>query len=159
MDSERRVLLGVCGLFCGACYHYRGSFPEGRHLLEEAVRQGRRPEAFTCRGCRSDALYIHPGCAQCKIRACADGRGVLHCGLCIEFPCGQLEAFRHDDRVHHLDVMAHLEDLKAKGPDRRLEEQEKRWTCGCGAKFSWYETVCSSCGEPLASYSADHVVP
>jgi hypothetical protein len=155
MHSERRVLLGVCGLFCGACYHYRASLPDGRHLLEEAARQGRGPGAFTCRGCRSDALYIHPGCARCEIRACADGRGVLHCGLCDEFPCERLEAFRDDGRVHHLDVVSNLEDLNAKGPDRWLAAQARRWTCACGTGFSWYETVCHHCGEPLASCGPD----
>jgi hypothetical protein len=155
LDSERRLLLGVCGLYCGACYHYRASFPDGQHLLDEAARQGKRREGYTCRGCRSDTLYIHPGCAQCEIRACADGKGVLHCGDCDEFPCERLEAFRDDGRVHHLDVVANLEDLGAEGADQWLEEQERRWTCGCGARFSWYETACHRCGEPLASYGPD----
>jgi len=48
-----KVLLGVCGLYCGACYHYRASFTEGRYLLEEAARQGRSLEGFACKGCRS----------------------------------------------------------------------------------------------------------
>ncbi len=68
--ADLKLLLGVCGLYCGACYHYRASFPEGKHLLKEAVPQGWKVDGFTCQGCRSDSLYVHPGCAQCKIRAC-----------------------------------------------------------------------------------------
>ena len=153
--AKRNDLLAVCGLYCGACYHYRASFPESAHLLEEAARQGRELEGFTCQGCRSDILYIHPGCAQCEIRACADERVVLHCGLCSEFPCTRLEDFRLDGHIHHLDVLDNLASLKEKGPDRWLTEQEQRWTCECGTKFSWYETVCHNCGASLSSYGPD----
>jgi hypothetical protein len=153
--TSSRVLLGVCGLYCGACYHYRASYPESKHLLEEAARQGRALEGFACQGCRSDALYVHPGCAQCEIRACAEDRGILHCGLCAEFPCDRLEAFRNDGRVHHLDAPANLEELKAKGVERWLAEQERRWTCGCEKRFSWHETACSRCGASLDSYGPD----
>jgi hypothetical protein len=153
--ADRSALLGVCGLYCGACYHYRASFSEGAHLLEEAARQGRAPEGFACQGCRSDILYIHPGCARCEIRACADGRGALHCGLCPEFPCARIEDFQNDGHIHHLDVLDNLAALMESGPDRWLAEQERRWTCECGGKFSWYETVCRNCGASLASYGPD----
>lgn len=145
----------MCGLYCGACYHHRASFPESKHLLEEAACQGRELEGFTCQGCRSDILYIHPGCAQCKIRACADERGVLHCGLCPGFPCARIEDFQVDGHIHHLDVLDNLASLKEKGPGRWLVEQERRWMCECGVKFSWYETVCHNCGAALASYGPD----
>jgi hypothetical protein len=150
--ADDRQLLAVCGLYCGACYHYRSSFPDGQHLLEETARQGRPLAGFTCQGCRSGALYIHPGCAQCEIRACAEGQGLLHCGLCPTYPCARLQAFQGDGRVHHLDVLINLEELKVKGPDRWLAEQAERWQCGCGARFSWYETTCVQCSAPLASY-------
>jgi hypothetical protein len=149
------VSLAVCGLYCGACYHYRAAFPESKHLLEEAARQGREMEGFTCQGCRSDALYIHSGCAQCEIRACADERGVLHCGLCSKFPCARIKNFQNDGHIHHLDVLDNLVSLKEKGPDRWLAEQEQQWTCECGVSFSWYETTCHNCGVPLVSYGPD----
>ena len=149
------LLLGVCGLYCGACYHYRASFSEGKHLLEKAVRQGRELEGFTCRGCRSDTLYMHPGCARCKIRACAEANNLVHCGLCAEFPCDQIRDFQSDGRVHHRDVLAHLEELKIKGPGQWLAEQARRWKCECGASFSWYEEFCPHCDAPLASYGPD----
>ena len=153
--TELRLLLGACGLYCGACYHYRASFPEGGHLLDEAARQGRKLEGFTCRGCRSDALYVHPGCAQCEIRACADDHRIAHCGLCPEFPCGRIQAFQSDGRIHHRDVLIDLQELASKGPDRWLAQQARRWTCGCGAAFTWYEVSCSRCGAPLPSYGSD----
>lgn len=150
--AEDRDLLGACGLYCGACYHYRASTRDGKHLLEEAVRQGRSLEGFTCRGCRSHLLYVHPGCAQCEIRACTDRRGIAHCGLCTEFPCERIWAFRNDGRIHHLETIVQLEQLAAEGPDRWLAAQARRWRCRCGMPFSWYETACHSCGAPVASY-------
>jgi hypothetical protein len=153
--SEFRSLLGVCGLYCGACYHYRASFPEAAHLLEEAARRGRPPEGYTCRGCRSDRLYVHPGCARCQIRACADARGLLHCGLCPEFPCDRIRAFQSDGRLHHRPILGQLQELKAQGPERWLAGQVGRWTCTCGTPFSWYEEFCRRCGAPLDSFGPD----
>jgi hypothetical protein len=155
MAGSRQGLLAVCGLYCGACYHYLASLPEGKHLLEEAARQGRGLEGFACKGCRSDELYVHSGCAHCKIRACAEERGILHCGLCDEFPCERIRAFQGDGRVHHRDILIQLEEIRAKGPDRWLAEQAGRWRCACGASFSWYETFCGNCGAPLESYGPD----
>lgn len=155
---DDRDLLGACGLYCGACYHYRASFPEGKHLLEEAARQGRDLRGFTCKGCRSSLLYIHPGCAQCDIRACTDRQGIAHCGLCTQFPCARIQAFRNDGRIHHLDSISQLEELVVKGPSLWLAAQARRWRCSCGTAYSWYETVCPSCGAPVPSYGPDPTV-
>ena len=148
-------LVGVCGLYCGACYHYRAAFPEGKHLLEETARQHRPLEGFTCEGCRSDNLYIHPGCAECAFRACAEEKDVGHCGLCVEYPCPQLKAFQSDGRPHHGDIFDNIWTLRALGPDGWLAGQTLRWTCECGARFSWYEEHCRSCGAKLDSYGPD----
>ena len=145
---EERQLLGVCGLYCGACDHYRAFLPDGRHLLEEAHRQGRELEM--CQGCRSTILT--KSCAQCTLKSCAEEKGVLHCGLCADYPCNQLKAFQHDGRLHHLVVLDNLEHLKLMEPDQWLAEQSRRWECRCGSHFSWYEEHCHNCGSSLASY-------
>jgi hypothetical protein len=48
-----------------------------------------------------------------------------------------------------------LEALKAKGADKWLAKQARRWQCSCGASFSWYEEFCAKCGAPLASHGPD----
>jgi hypothetical protein len=146
-------LLGACGLYCGACYHYRASFPEGKHLLEDAARKGKNTEAFTCQGCHGGALYMYSHCTQCKIRICAEEKSLAHCGLCSQYPCEQLKAFQHDGRIHHLDIMDNLAELKTKEPEQWLEKQARQWTCECGTRFSWYETHCHTCGNSLKSYN------
>ena len=149
------TLLAFCGLYCGACSHYRASLPEGQHLMDEAARRGRTQADFTCRGCRSGSRYIHPGCANCAIRACAEAKGLLHCGLCPELTCERLAAFQHDGHIHHLDVIRQLEALAQAGPQDWLAEQARLWTCICGAAYSWYETICVRCGAQLGSYAQD----
>lgn len=152
------MLLAACGLYCGACYHYRATQPDGSHLLDRAAAEGRDLTGFTCQGCRSNALYIHPGCAQCAIRDCADERGIAHCGECVEWPCDRLWTFQNDGRIHHLDVMDNLLDLQALGVAAWLACQAQRWTCSCGSAYSWYDPTCPSCGARVASYGPDPTV-
>jgi len=155
MSRDLPDLLAACGLYCGACYHYRASFLDAERLRREAGLRGREPEGFTCRGCRSGKLYVHKGCSECGIRSCVDRQGVPHCGLCASFPCARIEAFRDDGRPHHRDVVKQLEELRGKGAGRWLAEQEARWRCSCGEGFGWYEETCARCGRPLESYGAD----
>jgi hypothetical protein len=157
--KNRSELLGACGLYCGACYHHRAALAEGQHLLEEAAHQGRALAGFSCQGCRSGVLYVHPGCSRCQIRACTDEKGIEHCGLCHEFPCDRLQVLQNDGRVHHRDILVQLEELAANGADQWLADQAQRWTCQCGARFSWYELVCHRCGTPLRSYGSGPAPP
>ena len=150
-------LMAACGLYCGACYHYRASFSDPERLARTAAERGLEPQEFLCRGCRSDKLYIFPACAQCEIRACADRHGVDHCGVCAEFPCDAIVAFQNDGRVHHVEVLSSLVDLREKGAEKWLADQEQRWTCGCGEGFSWYDQTCPRCGKPVNSYGKDPV--
>lgn len=148
--ASPQPLLAACGLYCGACYHYRASFPEGSYLLERAAAEGRSLDHFSCQGCRSNRLYIHPGCSQCAIRACALRRGLLHCGQCAHLPCQQLLAFQNDGRSHHLPILENLQVLNAQGAETWLAAQCARWTCPCGLALSWYDAVCPRCGRPAS---------
>ncbi len=146
MDDS--VLLGVCGLYCGACDHFRAFVPESAALREACRAQN--PAFEECHGCRTSVLTTT--CSRCKLRACAEERGIAHCGLCAEYPCAQLRAFQHDGKIHHIPVMDNLEALREQGAGPWLASQRQRWVCSCGMPFSWYETDCSRCGAPLPSY-------
>ena len=149
--DEQRLLLGACGLYCGACPGYVASLPDGKHLLEKVNLKKGEEESHICKGCLNSPSI----CSQCKIWTCAEEKAIAHCGLCLEFPCNQINAFQSDGAVHHRDVLDNLEDLKNKGPDKWLEEQKQRWQCKCGNAFSWYEEFCSKCGASLNSYGPD----
>jgi len=146
-------LVGVCGLYCGACIHYRSSVPGGEHLIPSNIRDNAEMiKDFTCKGCRSDDLYIHSGCRDCGIRKCSGARKFDHCGDCEEVPCQDLTKFQNDGRKHHEDIGDNLMLLNGLGVDKWLYAQEKKWTCGCGKPFSWYEVKCEGCGKYLNSY-------
>jgi hypothetical protein len=61
-------------------------------------------------------------------------------------------AFRSDGHRHHLNILTQIEQLNLLGPERWLAEQAHRWTCVCGATFSWYEERCQNCGVKVNSY-------
>ncbi len=94
-------ILGVCGLYCGACEHYFAYTAEGAHIRQ--TRQTDDSQIEECKGCRSNILTL--SCSKCSIRECAAGKNVLHCGLCGEYPCDQLKQFQHDGRMHHIAIL------------------------------------------------------
>ena len=47
-----------------------------------------------CTGCLSMALPFWGG--ECPVKSCCEGRGLDHCGLCPEFPCGVLSSMGAD---------------------------------------------------------------
>lgn len=147
-------LLGACGLYCGACTHYRATFPEHKHLLDKAKDQGYIIEGYTCQGCRSEILYIHKGCDECTIRACVEKRELLHCGECKEMPCDKLVSFKKDGHIHHLDIYSNLAEIEQIGSENWLVEQKERWKCKCGFPYSWYEKNCMNCSEEVNSYES-----
>lgn len=96
---------------------------------------------------------MHPGCARCEIRACAEEGGLLHCGSCAEFPCERITAFQNDGHVHHLDAITQLQELEIMGPDRWLADQQG---FECSAAFSWHEEICRLCGRKLLPYHREY---
>lgn len=92
------ALIAMCGAYCGAC-----SWRE---------RTG-------CPGCR--AVAGKPFWGECRMAGCAIGRGLEHCGLCMEVPCAMLrEAFADPE---HGDGGERLSNLRAwaKGERTYLE--------------------------------------
>ncbi|MCX6090383.1 MAG: DUF3795 domain-containing protein [Candidatus Atribacteria bacterium] len=111
-------LFGVCGLYCGACTHYRSTQKDGKHLLNEYVRQGGEAEKFVCGGCQSGQLNPHLACSSCGIRDCVEERGITCCGHCDEYPCPYLITFQNDGRVHHLDILDNMKDIMEMGSEK-----------------------------------------
>ena len=146
---EEYTLLGACGLYCGSCSHYKVSQPEGRSFLNK--KRAEDPLFEECHGCRSN--YRTEYCNKCTIRICAERREVVHCGLCTDYPCRQIKEFQFDGKIHHIIIIDNLEHLKRNDPEQWLLEQEDRWKCKCGMKYSWYEDNCLQCGSRLSSYS------
>lgn len=70
-------------------------------------------EQMNCKGC----VHIDkPFWGDCQIKSCCEGKGLLNCGKCNEFPCEVLKKFSYD---------------KEQGDDGKRIEQCKKWDCEC----------------------------
>ncbi len=104
--------VAYCGLYCGLCASRRRIPRQAATLRETLRREGydrgyfdvpRLHKVFAefweglscladcpCIGCRAGG-----GNPDCAIRACAEGREVMACPLCPDYPCERLDTLRH----------------------------------------------------------------
>ena len=97
VEGRKRVdkqQIGMCGAYCGIC-----------EWKEKTNCPG-------CQACRGDMFY-----GECIVAECCHGKGLLHCGLCPDIACEDLQqAFDHPE---HGDCGERLANLRnwAKGDD------------------------------------------
>jgi hypothetical protein len=135
--------IAYCGLYCGACAVLQANL--AGKLNAVAKKWKMKPSDISCHGCKSNVLSIY--CKDCDIRKCARENKVEFCGECKKFPCQRIKDFANDGAPHHAVVISNLKRLKEIGENAWLKEQEKQWTCECGAKKSWYLVKCPKCGK------------
>jgi hypothetical protein len=116
------TLLAYCGLYCGGCANFAGNAGE-----------------FSCQGCRVEPDLV----ADCPTKACAAGKGILHCGQCASFPCPELDQFYTDGIRHHALAQANVERIKLIGPEQWLAEKGKEHACICGKRRLWFADKCT----------------
>lgn len=142
-ENTSNSLIAYCGLYCGAC-SFKIAFDENDrvhidHMPAKYEKFRHMPLEF-CPGCRSENQ-----CGKCDIKDCAEEKKVEHCSLCTEFPCKRLENFNHDGIPHHSESIENLKLLKQIGSDNWIIQQQKKWKCSCGLKYSWYLRTCRKC--------------
>ena len=76
MGNERNGLIAYCGVDCGACPDY---------------------EKGICPSCRLTAWKEGDTCMP--VRCCRE-KGIDFCGLCREFPCGDMAEFYEESDGH-----------------------------------------------------------
>ena len=142
--KSRTRLLGICGVYCGACSTYRAYNDKDQALFQRNVDMGMPPDQIFCKGCGSDVL--NEWCANCEFRKCVKERGIVYCFECEDFPCKKLIDFSKT-RPHRTLGLRNLKQLKGTSIEEWLKQQEKRWTCSsCGKKLHWYSRKCPDCG-------------
>jgi hypothetical protein len=138
MASE---LIAYCGLYCGACSFRLAALENNReHIINMPSQYDpikNNPIEY-CPGCR-----LENKCDECEIRDCAVNKGINYCCECAEFPCEILNKFDNDGKPHHREVLRNLSLLKKNGEIEWLEYMDKKWTCKCGKKISWYYKSCN----------------
>ncbi len=140
MASE---LIAYCGLYCGAC-SFRVAFEENNrdhvtHMPTYYDLLKNDPLEF-CPGCR-----LENKCGECAIRDCAMNKGIEYCSQCNDFPCSKSIRFNSDGKPHHGESISNLNLLREIGEEKWLDIMRERWTCKCGARYSWYYKECTKC--------------
>jgi len=125
-------MLAPCGLTCAACY---------AHLRKKNI----------CPGCNGEESAKPGYCNRCKIKTCAESRGLAFCFKCESFPCALVKQI---DKRYKLKYKISLIEngLRAKtvGVKQHLREEKEKWTCPeCGGVVSLHSKICSECGKEL----------
>jgi hypothetical protein len=145
-----RNLVGVCGIYCGACLIYRAHKDNDQKLIHYLEDNGLSKVLIRCEGCVSGD--VSPTCAQCKLRDCARKKGLTFCFECKDMPCSMIvelaEKRSKTDNLPHLILCPdNLQLLKRNRVQEWLKQQERRWKCNeCGKKMHWYSKSCADCG-------------
>lgn len=135
-NKEIKSQLAPCGLHCGKCFAFRegtihkaaielqkdlGNFePYAKRfstLLDPAFEQYPAFKGFLdylasseCGGCREEKCKFYK---NCKVRACAEEKGVDYCYQCLRFPC---ESTGLDDNLYRRHVAIN-EKIREIGPE------------------------------------------
>ena len=99
MTTAMTKMIAYCGHDCAKCDAFTAT--ETRDLaLKRTIAERWTKELKTkvgpadveCRGCKSSTLSAW--CLRfCKVRPCAEARGVETCAHCKDYPCTELERF------------------------------------------------------------------
>jgi len=137
-------LLGICGVYCGACSTYRAYNDNDQTLYEWEIKEGMPPNEIFCKGCGSNLM--NEWCSKCNFRNCTKEKGIVYCFECTDFPCKKLVDFSKT-RPHRTLGLWNLHRLKETSIRKWSKDQERLWTCACcGKKLHWYSEKCPQCG-------------
>jgi hypothetical protein len=144
-------LIGVCGIFCGACPIYRADNDSDQELAQKMARQYNLSEdQIHCEGCVSDNTFLR--CKVCGFRDCAKQKGLAYCFECVFQPCTKIfdlamNCSRKYSMPHLVLCIGNLNTLRQEGVHEWLRKQEIRWSCtNCGKRLTWYSQSCPQCG-------------
>ena len=90
-------MIAYCGLICTECPAYEATQANDLKKAEETAALWSKEygvnvkvEHIWCDGCLVEGKKC-AHCAECAVRTCAMGRGVVHCGACADFACKTVE--------------------------------------------------------------------
>lgn len=149
LSRNKTPLLGICGVYCGACTTYRAYNDNDQALFDWEVEMGMPRKEIYCEGCGSN--LVNEWCANCDFRECVRDKDITYCFECEDFPCKRLGDFSRT-RPHRTLGLRNLRQLKEMSIEDWLRQQEKRWACSsCGKKLHWYSEECPDCGAKFTS--------
>ena len=150
-----------CGLYCGVCAIHIADRDDNPKLKERLVGlykggipgKGTLPNSenlstddIKCQGCMSDVRFMH--CDQCRIRDCAEEKGITGCHQCDDFPCPQIENFPMT--VGKKVILRCVPYRRKFGTAKWIADEEDRYHCPqCGNKVFRGAIKCNQCKTSL----------
>ena len=141
---KNRNLVGRCGIYCGACFAYRGNVSKKAIELRNELKKERFRRIATafewvgdwsqftrwlywlsklkCDGCQAGG-----GWPWCPVRKCSQKKGFISCAECEQMPCERLEWITRRYKRWNLQ---NLERIREVGIDRWLTEQARKVKSG-----------------------------
>ncbi|HOU07836.1 MAG TPA: DUF3795 domain-containing protein [Caldisericia bacterium] len=109
-------LYARCGLDCSKCDAYIATKNNDTKLKAEIAKKWKaefgfdaKPEDINCVGCSLEGAHIGY-CNECKVRSCANSKGVENCAKCDSYMCETLKEFVNFAK----EAGKNLEELKDK---------------------------------------------
>ena len=144
MSAINKNLLGCCGIYCGACFAYRGTIRQKAVELREILNEEKFRKIVTALGWMGDYSEFSKflshlkslkceGCGAgggnpwCSIRKCCQKKGFTSCAECNELPCEKLEWITKRYSKWNL---KNLEKVKEIGIKKWLKEQKENVETG-----------------------------
>jgi hypothetical protein len=95
------TLIAYCGLNCVQCEAYQVTQEKDMQKREEIAQKWAKEydapnltaNDIVCNGCTSVEGPWFSHCSECSYRACAQGKGLMSCAACDEYPCKDLAGF------------------------------------------------------------------
>ena len=126
-------LIAPCGMNCGICIAFFGYTMRGKK---------RKHTCITCRLRERHCAFIKKQCGKLK-----DGE-IEYCFECMDFPCKNLTTLDRRYRIkYRMSMIENLQELKEKGMETFLANQERRYKCPkCRDIISVHDRKCYACG-------------
>ena len=84
-------MIAYCGLDCAECGAYLAYKNNDQALREKTAAEWTKahnfnftPDMINCVSCKGKGVQVGH-CAECEMRKCASGKGVVNCGACADF--------------------------------------------------------------------------
>jgi len=104
-------MIAYCGLDCLECDFFKATRANDQEWKERLAKKWADGLQVECDGCKSDR--ISGWCSKiCKVRPCAERKGVRTCADCKDYQCSVLKDLLHNEPV----ASRNLEELRKANP-------------------------------------------
>ena len=127
-------LFAPCGMNCMVCYvHLKDKNP--------------------CNGCLGDDNHKPERCKSCKIKICAQEKGLIYCYECSGFPCKQIKNLEKSYvKRYKTSLIENSRIVQKVGITAFQADEYEKWKCiSCSGVISLHDSECSDCKKNMHS--------